>query len=335
MQNQWLTPKFDGTQPLATMDYEGLRGLVTARAIPADLLNSARYSALWALVRELSNGRGWVTVSMDLLEKLLKRTRRTIQKWIKLCVRDGWFRHVKKLDDGIYQIFHASLIKVSKLVGLRKLGACAKICFTRFADSKRTATDIAVQVFQEQARWNQLQNAPRGADSASVLTVIDSALEISAREELSRYKLRGIQIRDVSSNDLIFVDRGTDLMFSVSQKGIGKILGMSQQGVSSRLKNTPVRLKRDVPITRAFRVATAIRDHRNRMVRTTKAAHKCKIEMAYKAGDYELASKLESQFVSEGFLWQSQASLYVPHGIEIQSSKRLKSRYKQFLTRSA
>ena len=110
---------------------------------------------LWHFLRALSKGSGRVTFNRLWLAQQLGVSVRTIQRWIKQGLLQGWFRRVDKLSSNMTAIYLSGVGAMFKTLGLDSLGAIADVPseYLGRSEAKALCTALEAQYRQKQAYW--------------------------------------------------------------------------------------------------------------------------------------------------------------------------------------
>jgi hypothetical protein len=212
--------------------------------LPASIVQHAsRAARLWVLVRSLDHpdnggtGSGYVEVSIAELCKWLKRSERSVWRYLREARSKGYL-HRCECENGFLKIEYVGLRRLAKHLGLLGLGAIGEIPLSELQHAKTYATDIQVEQLQAQSFHKMKEEFGRYAKGARKAAELLSMKSSSARVSGEVLIARGYRLLYLAPHWR---------PFGASQQGIASRLGVSLRTIQNRLSNT-WRRRRDIPV---------------------------------------------------------------------------------------
>jgi hypothetical protein len=276
--------------------------------LPAAIVQRAsRAARVWCVVRSLDHpdnggtGCGLVRITLEKLGEYLKRSPRSVWRYVREAKAKGFFRRCD-FAAGEFEIEYTGLKPLAKLLGLPGLGAIGEFPLQEICHAKAYAAEIQAEDLQRQSFYLMKKEWGKYSRKAKL------ACELLAQEELSA-RMPGDA----------FIARGKRLLylgphwrpFGASQAGIAKKLGVSVRTVQ-------------------YRFCAAWREERNLpLLNKAQAAHQIKQEypVEYLRLFYKFAEKPDEKHVFYGNrLFEVGTNLY--HStVALRSQKMRKADY--------
>ena len=202
--------------------------------LPAAIVQPAsRAARLWMLVRALDHpdnggtGSGYVEVSMTELCKWLKRSERSVWRYIKEAKAKGYLYRCE-CEYGFLKIEYVGLRRLAKHLGLSGLGAIGEIPLSELQYAKVYAANTQTEALQGQSFHNMKEEFGKYSEGA-----------------LKAAELLAMKSSSAGGSGGVLIARGHRLVylaphwrpFGASQQGIADRLGVSLRTVQYRLSN--------------------------------------------------------------------------------------------------
>jgi hypothetical protein len=212
--------------------------------LPAALVcMDSRAVRIWTLCRSLDHpinggeGEGKIKISLKELCYWLRRTERSVWRYVKAAVSKEFF-HSCKFTDGVFTVKYASFRRLAKQFKLPSLGAIGQFPLIEIQNAAARSADIMADRIQRQsdyARKHTPENREPGAVPKKGLKASIKKLQKSASELLAATSAKVPGVAAIGKR-LIYLDR-SQIPFGASQKSIAHQLGCSVRTVQYRLSD--------------------------------------------------------------------------------------------------